>query len=106
MILRRWTHGRGRAHKTVSLIISDYEDADVEITDLYVHPSQRGRGWARWLVDQAIDHCLARNYRVVVRVRAHGKKGLTQKELEAFYRRVGFVTAPGATADAWMVLRR
>lgn len=106
MILRRWTHGRGSAHKTVSLMISEWKLADVEITDLYVHPSCRGRGWARMLMWRAIDHCHTLGLRVCLRVRPHGKKSPTIMELSGFYRELGFVDAIGPTPEVWMVLRR
>lgn len=106
MIIRRWTHGRGSAHKTVSLMISEWKLADVEITDLYVHPSCRGRGWARMLMWQAIDHCHTWELRVCLRVRPHGKKSPPLTALAGFYRELGFVESKGPTDEMWMVLRR
>jgi GNAT superfamily N-acetyltransferase len=105
-LIERWTTGSGGFLGEVSLVEPDEWDAKtyarkgvelLEMTDVYVHPLRRGRGWARELVQTAILHADKEGLDLFLRTIAYGKTqhrrrwgALSTEELAAFYAKFGF----------------
>lgn len=115
-VIQRWTVGEGGFIGEASLIEMDPMEVTLhrrkgrficELTDVYVHPLRRGQGWARIVVQAAIEHADAQGWDIFLRVVAYGKKTGKQKlsteELTAFYGRCGFVARK---ADPRCMVRR
>jgi GNAT superfamily N-acetyltransferase len=70
-----------------------------ELTDVYVHPLRRGRGWAKTLAAWAVTYAQYHRLDLVLRVLPYGTRKLcngttvqlmSQAELTAFYASFGF----------------
>lgn len=93
-VSERWKIGAGGFIGEVSLrsVADDdaYTGADVELTDLHVHPLRRGRGWGRELVQCALAHAQRRRWVVFLRAVPYGSKPASLRQLIAFYKSCGF----------------
>ena len=97
--------GAGGFIGEVSIVTTDRADADVELTDLFVHPLRRGRGWASDLVDAALAFCSRKGWSVILRARPHGRERLSRPALVRFYAAKGFVsTDDDDQSELWMLL--
>lgn len=108
VILHRWTLGQRGFIAEASLAAMDPAEAKqymrgntpvVELTDVYTHPLRRGRGWARSCAQAALDYADDNGWDVFLRVVAYGPdedknqsqfQKLTNEELAAFYKSLGF----------------
>ncbi len=97
--IQRWTMGAGGFIGEVSLFKLSAQDEHiaqrfpdtVELSDLYVHPLRRGKGWARILLRSAIAHAAINEWNVFIRVIPYGKEPIISLEdLIAFYKQHGF----------------
>jgi len=104
-LIQRWTIGKGGFIGEVSLF--ELAEADmyvkgrskrtyVELSNLYVHPLRRGRGWARELLKVAIAHARQNNHVVFLRAVPYGTAPHTLGDLLALYARYGFKHRAGA----------
>lgn len=116
-VIQRWTVGEGGFIGEASLIEMDPAEVRLhrrkgrficELTDVYVHPLRRGQGWARSVVQAALEHADAQGWDVFLRVVAYGKpvgkRRLSTDELLGFYSRCGFVarkTDPRCMVRRW-----
>lgn len=119
-VIQRWTVGKGGFIGEASLVHMDELEVRIhqrkgrficELTDVYVHPMRRGKGWARSVVQAAIEHADAEGWDVFLRVVSYGTKSakggrrkLAPEELMAFYGRFGFVSrkaAPRCMVRRW-----
>lgn len=99
MLIQRWTIGKGGFIGEVSLQqLSEWDlyvrgrdqRAYCELTNLYVHPLRRGQGWARILMETALQHAQARDWPVFLRCVPYGIEPSDLQRLMAFYRSYGF----------------
>lgn len=98
-LIQRWVIGNGGFIGEVSLFVlaeSDHyikgrsQRHYVELSNLYVHPKRRGRGWARELLTVAIQYAREREWIIFIRAIPYGKDHGELDELLATYRRYGF----------------
>jgi GNAT superfamily N-acetyltransferase len=117
-LIERWVVGEGGFIGEASLIELSVDEHRrysrrgrfiCELTDVYVHPLRRGRGWARVVVEAALDYADAEGWDVFLRVVTYGKDSqrgphrLDVESLIAFYGRLGFV---GRRDDPRCMVRR
>lgn len=96
---RRWVIGAGGFLGEVTLRTVDSPwpfkrsaVRTVELTDLFVHPARRGKGWSRELLRVATTYADVRQLDLILRVCAHGKKrGPGNNKLIQLYESFGFV---------------
>lgn len=69
---------------------SDEEPSYVELTNVYVHPQRRGRGWGAAVVEAALTHAERRGWPVFLRAIPYGKEPADLDQLIRFYRSYGF----------------
>ena len=62
----------------------------VELTNLYVHPLRRGRGWANELLSTAKEFAYDNNWNLFLRAVPYGKDPCEVEQLIALYKRHGF----------------
>lgn len=122
-VIHRWTVGSGGFIGEVTLLTVDETNYDLhltrrksvpllELTDLYVHPLRRGRGWAQELLTTAVEWADAHQTDLVLRTAAYGPHKdrnkrpvprMTKEELQVFYARFGFKSRK---ADPCIMVRR
>lgn len=96
--VRRWTLGEGGFLGEVTLQRLSVADSYVlqdgvpcyELTNLYVHPKRRGKGWATQLMETALEFSKKRGADVFLRVVPYGCAPADSTRLIKFYRSYGF----------------
>jgi GNAT superfamily N-acetyltransferase len=86
--------GCGKLVGHVQLLSQDYLDAEypcVELTDLYVSPKARGRGWGKYLVQMALLYAGSKNCAVYLWAFPYARHpSLDEADLIAVYHSMGF----------------
>lgn len=97
---RRWVIGAGGFLGEVTLraldeqfwLFRSTEARMVELTDLFIHPQRRSKGWSHELLAVATAYADKQDLDLILRVCAHGKKrGLGNDKLIQLYEAHGFV---------------
>lgn len=100
IVARRFVMQEGSLSGEVSLMVptndqrthtrTAYGDV-LELSNLYVDPRRRGRGWAAILMQAACSHADREGINLILSVRPYGKKpGVPAELLSKWYERFGF----------------
>jgi GNAT superfamily N-acetyltransferase len=99
-LIQRWKMGAGGFIGEVSLFALAESDQYVrgrgddrmyvELSNFYVHPLRRGRGWGRELLTTAIAYAQGSGWVIFLRVVPYGRSPSSVDELLVLYRQHGF----------------
>jgi GNAT superfamily N-acetyltransferase len=82
------------------VLLKRLHDGEYELTDLFVHPFVRRKGWGVQLMQAACDWANKEKVDLYLRVCAHGKGSIMDNDaLSAWYARFGFRVCPVGEYD-------